>query len=49
MLARSRASAASNIYFTEFGVSSSPPAKPRRYGVSLAKQAEYINLFEYLS
>lgn len=42
-------SAASHIYFTEFGVSSSPPAKPRRYGVSLAKQAEYINQFEYMS
>jgi hypothetical protein len=40
---------ASHIYFTEFGVSSSPPAKPRRYGVSLSKQAEYINQFEYMS
>lgn len=40
---------ASQIYFTEFGVSSSPPAKPRRYGVSLSKQAEYINQFEYMS
>jgi hypothetical protein len=40
---------ASHIYFTEFGVSSRPPAKPSRYGVSLQKQAEYINLFEYLS
>jgi hypothetical protein len=40
---------ASHIYFTEFGVSSSPPAKPRRYGVPLAKQAEYINQFEYMS
>ncbi len=42
-------SASSHIYFTEFGVSSSPPAKPRRYGVSLAQQAEYINQFEYMS
>jgi hypothetical protein len=41
--------AAGHIYFTEFGVSSSPPAKPRRYGVSLAKQSEYINQFEYMS
>jgi hypothetical protein len=41
--------AASQIYFTEFGVSSSPPAKPKRYGVSLAKQAEYINQYEYMS
>jgi hypothetical protein len=40
---------ASHIYFTEFGVSSTPPAKPRAYGVSLAKQAEYINQFEYMS
>jgi hypothetical protein len=40
---------AGRIYFTEFGVSSTPPAKPRRYGVSLAKQAEYINQFEYMS
>jgi hypothetical protein len=40
---------ASHIYFTEFGVSSSPPARPKRYGVSLAKQAEYINEYEYLS
>jgi hypothetical protein len=40
---------ANHIYFTEFGVSSSPPARPRRYGVSLARQAEYINEFEYLS
>jgi hypothetical protein len=42
-------SAASHIYFTEFGVSSTPPAKPRSYGVSLSKQAEYINQFEYMS
>jgi hypothetical protein len=40
---------ASHIYFTEFGVSSSPPARPKRYGVSLAKQAEYINEYEYLA
>jgi hypothetical protein len=42
-------SAAKRIYFTEFGVSSTPPAKPRSYGVSLAKQAEYINEFEYIA
>lgn len=40
---------ASQIYFTEFGVSSTPPAKPRSYGVPLARQAEWINEFEYLS
>src|SRR3954469_16309139 len=40
---------AGQIYFTEFGVSSSPPAKPKRYGVSLSKQAEYINQYEYMS
>jgi hypothetical protein len=40
---------ASHIYFTEFGVSSSPPAKPRSYGLPLSKQAEYINQFEYMS
>jgi hypothetical protein len=40
---------ASQIYFTEFGVSSSPPAKPKRYGVSLSKQAEYINQYEYMA
>jgi hypothetical protein len=40
---------ASHIYFTEFGVSSVPPAKPSRYGVPLAKQAEYINQYEYMS
>jgi hypothetical protein len=37
-----------NIQITEFGVSSRPPAA-KRYGVSLAKQAESINLFEYLA
>jgi hypothetical protein len=41
-------SAASNVQITEFGVSSRPPAA-KRYGVSLAKQAESINLFEYLA
>jgi hypothetical protein len=39
---------ASNINITEFGVSSRPPAT-KRYGVSLSKQAESINLFEYLA
>ena len=40
--------ASSNIQITEFGVSSRPPAA-KRYGVSLGKQAESINLFEYLA
>src|SRR3954449_9310905 len=40
---------ASHIYFTEFGVSSSPPARPSRYGVSLSKQAEYLNQYEYMA
>jgi hypothetical protein len=39
----------SNIQLTEFGVSSRPPAVSRKYGVSLSKQAESINLFEYLA
>jgi hypothetical protein len=39
---------ASNIEITEFGVSSRPPAA-KRYGVSLAQQADSINLFEYLA
>jgi hypothetical protein len=42
-------SAASQILFTEFGVSSTPPAKPRSYGVPLSKQAEYINEAEYMA
>ena len=42
------AAASGRIQLTEFGVSSRPPAKPRKYGVSLAKQAEMINLAEYL-
>jgi hypothetical protein len=42
------AAASSRIQLTEFGVSSRPPAKPSKYGVSLAKQAEMINLAEYL-
>jgi hypothetical protein len=42
------AAASSRIQLTEFGVSSRPPARPRKYGVSLAKQAEMINLAEYL-
>jgi hypothetical protein len=42
-------SAAKRIYITEFGVSSTPPAKPRQYGVSLAKQAAYINQAEYIA
>jgi hypothetical protein len=41
-------SASANIQITEFGVSSRPPAA-RKYGVSLSKQAESINLFEYLA
>jgi hypothetical protein len=36
------------IYFTEFGVSSRPPAAAGK-GVPLARQADYINLFEYLA
>jgi hypothetical protein len=42
------AGASSRIQLTEFGVSSRPPAKPRKYGVALSKQAEMINLAEYL-
>jgi hypothetical protein len=41
-------SAASQIYLTEFGVSSRPPAV-KRYGVSLSQQAARINLAEYLA
>jgi hypothetical protein len=41
------AGASSKIQLTEFGVSSRPPAA-RRYGVSLSKQSEMINLAEYL-
>jgi hypothetical protein len=40
--------AASQIYVTEFGVSSRPPAA-KRYGVSLAQQAARINEAEYLA
>jgi hypothetical protein len=40
--------AASSINITEFGVSSRPPSA-KRYGLSLSKQAEAINLFEYLT
>jgi hypothetical protein len=40
--------AASQIYLTEFGVSSRPPSA-RRYGVSLAEQAARINEAEYLA
>ena len=36
------------LYLTEFGVSSRPPAKSG-YGVSLNKQAEWINEFEYVA
>jgi hypothetical protein len=39
----------SQINLTEFGVSSTPPANPRKYGVSLSKQAESINLYEYIA
>jgi hypothetical protein len=41
--------ASSQINLTEFGVSSSPPANPRKYGVSLSKQAASINLYEYIA
>jgi hypothetical protein len=41
-------SAASQIYLTEFGVSSRPPAV-KKYGVSLSQQAARINLAEYLA
>jgi hypothetical protein len=42
------ARASSHIHLTEFGVSSRPPSTPSKYGVSLAKQSEMINLAEYL-
>ena len=41
-------SAASQIFLTEFGVSSRPPSA-KRYGVSLSRQAARINLAEYLA
>lgn len=41
-------SSANRIYLTELGVSSKPPAKTG-YGVSLSKQAEWINEYEYLA
>lgn len=41
-------SAAAQIYLTEFGVSSRPPAA-LRYGVSLSEQAARINEAEYLA
>jgi hypothetical protein len=37
------------INLTEFGVSSRPPSNPPKYGVPLSKQAEGINLAEYLA
>lgn len=40
---------AARIYLTEFGISSSPPAKPRSYGLSLSKQAEAINQSEFIA
>jgi hypothetical protein len=40
--------AASQIYLTEFGVSTRPPSAPR-YGVSLSEQAARINEAEYLA
>ena len=42
------AGTAGKVYFTEFGVSSRPPAAAGK-GTSLAKQADFINLFEYVS
>src|SRR3954452_2352116 len=39
---------AQGIYLTEFAVSSRPPAKTA-YGVPLSRQAEWINLFEFVS
>ena len=41
-------SSATGLYLTEYGVSSRPPAKTG-YGVSLSRQAEWINEFEYLA
>ena len=41
-------SAASKLYWTEFGVASSPPSS-RGKGVSLATQAEWINQFQFIS
>jgi hypothetical protein len=40
--------AASRLFWTEFGVSSSPPSSSGK-GVSLATQAEWINQFQYIS
>jgi len=40
--------AASKLYWTEFGVASSPPSSSGK-GVSLATQAEWINQFQYIS
>jgi hypothetical protein len=39
---------ATGIYITEFGISSRPPSKSG-YGVSLSKQAEWINEGEYIA
>jgi hypothetical protein len=41
-------SAARKLYWTEFGVSSSPPSSSGK-GVSLATQAEWINQFQFIS
>ena len=46
--ARLLKASATGIYLTEFGVSSRPPAKTG-YGVRQSVQAEWINLFEFLS
>jgi hypothetical protein len=40
---------ASHVLLTEFGVSSSPPARPRSYGLSLSRQAEAINQGEFIA
>jgi len=40
--------AAGKLYWTEFGVASSPPSS-RGKGVSLATQAEWINQFQFIS
>jgi hypothetical protein len=40
--------AASKLYWTEFGVSSSPPSTSGK-GVSLATQAQWINQFQFIS
>jgi hypothetical protein len=44
---RLSSSAANSIYFTEFGYQTNPPDD--NFGVSWAKQAEYINQADYIS